>query len=106
MTDYGVVDFALKASGVKLRSSGEPVLYLNNPPGIDRDMRRRMLDGLQKLNSKTHQKFNDPETQTRISQYEMAFRMQAEVPELMDISKEPKHVKDLMDLTLRSLEVC
>ena len=84
-----------KHQGVKLRSSGEPVLYLNNPPGIDRDMRRGMLDGLQKLNSKTHQKFNDPETQTRISQYEMAFRMQAEVPELMDISKEPKHVKDL-----------
>ena len=84
-----------KHQGVKLRSSGEPVLYLDNPPGIDRDMRRDMLDGLQKLNSKTHEKFNDPETQTRISQYEMAFRMQAEVPELMDISNEPKHVKDL-----------
>ena len=84
-----------KHQGVKLRSSGEPVLYLNNPPGINREMRREMLTGLQELNSKTHKKFNDPETQARIAQYEMAFRMQAEVPDLMDISKEPKHVKDL-----------
>ncbi|MCH2026418.1 MAG: DUF1501 domain-containing protein, partial [Verrucomicrobiales bacterium] len=84
-----------KHQGVKLRSAGEPVLYLNNPPGIDREMRRDMLTGLQELNSKTHKKFNDPETQARIAQYEMAFRMQAEVPDLMDISKEPKHVKDL-----------
>ncbi len=81
--------------GVKLRSNGEPVLYLNNPPGIDREARRGMLDGLKDLNSETFKKFSDPETQSRIEQYEMAFRMQAEVPELMDISKEPKHVKDL-----------
>ena len=81
--------------GVKLRSVGEPVLYLDNPPGIDRKMRRSMLDGLNNINKKTFEKFNDPETQTRISQYEMAFRMQTEVPELMDISNEPKHVKDL-----------
>ena len=76
--------------GVKLRSNGEPVLYLNNPPGIDREARRGMLDGLKDLNSETFKKFSDPETQSRIEQYEMAFRMQAEVPELMDISKEPK----------------
>ncbi len=81
--------------GVKLRSAGEPVLYLNNPPGIDREMRRGMLDGLGQLNTATYEKFNDPETQSRIAQYEMAFRMQSEVPELMDISKEPQHVKDL-----------
>ncbi len=81
--------------GVKLRSNGEPVLYLNNPPGIDRDARRGLLDGLKDLNNETFRKFADPETQSRIEQYEMAFRMQAEVPELMDISKEPKHVKDL-----------
>ena len=81
--------------GVKLRSSGEPVLYLNNPPGIDRDARRGLLDGLKELNDGTFKKFADPETQSRIKQYEMAFRMQAEVPDLMDISKEPKHVKDL-----------
>ena len=81
--------------GVKLRSNGEPVLYLNNPPGIDREARRDLLDGLKELNNGTFQKFADPETQSRIEQYEMAFRMQAEVPDLMDISKEPQHVKDL-----------
>ena len=79
--------------GVKLRSNGEPVLYLNNPPGIDREARRDLLDGLKELNNGTFQKFADPETQSRIEQYEMAFRMQAEVPDLMDISKEPQHVK-------------
>jgi len=81
--------------GVKLRSAGEPVLYLNNPPGIGRDARRSMLDGLSELNHDNYQRYADPETQTRIAQYEMAFRMQNEVPELMDISKEPKSVTDL-----------
>lgn len=81
--------------GVKFRSAGEPVLYLNNPPGIDRNMRRGMLDKLAMLNGQSYDRFNDPETQTRISQYEMAFRMQAEVPSIMDISKESKAVKDL-----------
>lgn len=81
--------------GVKLRSSGEPVLYLNNPPGITRDSRRSMLDGLKLLNQVADDKFADPETQTRISQYEMAFRMQSEVPDLMGIEKEPQHVLDL-----------
>ena len=84
-----------KHQGVKLRSNGEPVLFLNNPAGVDREMRRKMLDGLGELNAGTFQKFNDPETQSRIAQYEMAFRMQAEVPDLMDIGKEPKSVKDL-----------
>lgn len=81
--------------GVKLRSSGEPVLYLNNPPGIDRDSRRSMLDGLNQLNQVALDKFADPETQARISQYEMAFRMQSEVPDLMGIDQEPQHVLDL-----------
>lgn len=81
--------------GVKLRSSGEPVLYLNNPPGIDRDARRNMLDGLSDLNQVAYDKFADPETQARISQYEMAFRMQSEVPDLMEIEQEPQHVLDL-----------
>ena len=81
--------------GVKFRSAGEPVLYLNNPPGIDRDTRRQMLDKLALLNEENHDRFNDPETQSRIAQYEMAFRMQAAVPDIMDISNEPKHVKDL-----------
>ncbi len=84
-----------KHQGVKLRSSGEPVLFLNNPPGISRDARRSMLDGLGQLNQQGYDKFADPEIQARISQYEMAFRMQSEVPDLMDISKEPKHVREM-----------
>jgi hypothetical protein len=81
--------------GVKLRSAGEPVLYLNNPPGIDRGARRGMLDGLAQLNHENYKRYADPETQTRIAQYEMAFRMQNEVPDLMDIGNEPKSVTDL-----------
>ena len=75
--------------GVKLRSSGDPVLYLNNPPGIDRGARREMLNGIDKLNQITEQSFGDPEINTRIAQYEMAYRMQASVPDLMDLSREP-----------------
>ena len=81
--------------GVKLRSAGEPVLYLNNPPGVNRDMRRSMLDGLRGLNQESFNTFSDPETQTRIAQYEMAYRMQMEVPDLMDLSKESKMTLDL-----------
>lgn len=92
---WGAGFLPAKHQGVKLRSSGEPVLYLNNPPGIDRDSRRSMLDGLNQLNQQGYDKFADPEIQARISQYEMAFRMQAEVPDLMDISKEPKSVREL-----------
>ncbi|MFM8578300.1 MAG: DUF1501 domain-containing protein [Planctomycetaceae bacterium] len=75
-------------SGVALRGSGDPVLYLQNPDGVSRDDRRRMLDGLQRLNTRGFERFHDPETQTRIAQYEMAFRMQASVPELVDLSGE------------------
>jgi uncharacterized protein (DUF1501 family) len=74
--------------GVKLRSTGDPVLYLSNPPGIDQTSRRRMLDGVEKLNQMAEQSFGDPEINTRIAQYEMAYRMQASVPDLMDLSKE------------------
>ncbi|MGY8673755.1 MAG: DUF1501 domain-containing protein, partial [Verrucomicrobiia bacterium] len=81
--------------GVKFRSAGEPVLYLNNPPGIDRSARRKMLDRLAQLNEQNYDRFNDPETQARISQYEMAYRMQMTVPDIMDISKESTHVKEL-----------
>jgi hypothetical protein len=84
-----------KHQGVKLRSAGEPVLYLQNPPGFDRDARRSQLDSLNELNQLNHDKFADPETQARISQYELAYRMQAEVPGLMDIEGEPDHVKEL-----------
>ncbi len=81
--------------GVKLRSSGDPVLYLNNPPGIDGSSRRRMLDSLAHLNNMTEESFGDPEINTRIAQYEMAYRMQASVPDLMDISKESQATFDM-----------
>lgn len=79
-----------KHSGVSLRSNGDPVLFLSNPPGVDRSQRLRMLDSLEKFNQRTLEQLGDPDTQTRIDQYEMAFRMQASVPELTDISGESK----------------
>ena len=78
--------------GVKFRNSGDPVLYLSDPKGMNRSMRRDMLDELAMLNRKDHQLVKDPEIDARISQYEMAFRMQTSVPELTDASKEPKHI--------------
>jgi hypothetical protein len=81
--------------GVKFRSAGDPVLYLNDPPGVDRDSRRRMLDSLAKLNRMRSEAYGDPEIETRIAQYEMAYRMQTSVPELMDLSKEPDHVFEM-----------
>jgi hypothetical protein len=81
--------------GVALRSTGDPVLYLSNPPGVDPLSRREMLDGLSELNRKRHDVTGDPEINARIAQYEMAFRMQTSVPELVDISQEPQHVLDL-----------
>ena len=74
--------------GVKFRSSGDSVLYLSDPPGIDRDLRRQMLDGLAQLNQRELAQSGDPEISTRISQYEMAFRMQSSVPDLTDMTKE------------------
>jgi uncharacterized protein (DUF1501 family) len=82
-------------SGVALRSSGDPVLYVSNPDGVPPQMRRRMLDGLGEMNQMTFDKFGDPETRTRMSQYEMAFRMQTSVPELTDLSKESESVYKL-----------
>ena len=84
-----------KYQGVKLRSEGDPVLYLSNPAGMDAAVRRGMLDDLAKLNQLKLEESGDPEIATRISQYEMAFRMQTSVPELADVSTEPKHVLDL-----------
>jgi uncharacterized protein (DUF1501 family) len=74
--------------GVQFRGTGDPVLYLSNPAGVDAAARRRMLDGLAKLNAKQYQAFGDPEINTRIAQYEMAYRMQTSVPDLTDLSKE------------------
>ena len=84
-----------KYQGVTFRSKGDPVLYLSNPKGLDATVRRRMLDSLAELNQETFKHIGDPETDARISQYEMAFRMQTSVPELADLSDEPQHVLDL-----------
>ncbi len=81
--------------GVALRANGDPILYLSDPDGIDRASRRAMLDTLQSLNQQRLQQDPDPEIATRIAQYEMAFRMQASVPDLVDVSGEPEHVLDL-----------
>ena len=81
--------------GVQLRGTADPVLYLSNPPGVDASTRRRMLDGMAKLNQKHFEAFADPEINTRIAQYEMAFRMQTSVPELTDLSKESEATLDL-----------
>ena len=78
--------------GVKFRGGGDPVLYLSNADGVSREVRRGMLDDLAKLNDLKLRDFGDPEIATRVSQYEMAYRMQASVPELTDLSKEPKAV--------------
>ncbi len=81
--------------GVQCRTTGDPILYVSNPKGMDRDVRRRSLDALRKLNEFELQQFGDPETLTRIEQYELAFRMQMAVPEAMDIAKEPPAMLEL-----------
>lgn len=81
--------------GVKFLSTGDPVLYLSNPPGVDQDTRRRFLDDLGALNGLKEEEFGDPETSTRIAQYEMAYRMQSSVPELTDLSDEPDSTFEL-----------
>jgi hypothetical protein len=85
---WGSGFLASKHSGVALRSQGDPVLFLSNPGGVNPEVRRRMLDSLQRLNKKTLAELGDPRTQARIDQYEMAFRMQSSVPELTDINSE------------------
>ena len=78
--------------GVQCRSKGDPVLYVSNPPGMDRSIRRKSLDALKELNEMQARELGNPETLTRIAQYELAYRMQASVPEVMDIAREPRHV--------------
>ena len=82
-------------NGVALRSAGDPVLYLSNPPGVDADLRRKQLDRLAWLNEQTHDRVGDPETLARIDQYEMAYRMQTSVPELVDLGQERESVLSL-----------
>jgi hypothetical protein len=84
-----------KYQGVRFRSSGDPVLYLSNPPGISPATRRRMLDGVDKLNQLLSEDYGDPEIETRVAQYELAYRMQTSVPELTDLSKEPNSVFEM-----------
>ena len=84
-----------KYQGVQFRSGKDPVLYLNNPEGINRNLRREMLNGLSDLNTARFETVGDPEIQSRISQYEMAFRMQSSVPDLMATDNEPDYVYDL-----------
>ena len=78
--------------GIQCRSKGDPVLYTSNPPGVDRSVRRQSLDTLQRLNELQAKEMGHPETLTRIAQYELAFRMQVSVPEVMDISREPDKI--------------
>jgi hypothetical protein len=81
--------------GVQFRGSGDPVLYLSNPRGLDQQLQRDSLDSLRRLNQMRLEATGDPEIATRINSFEMAFRMQTSAPELMDLSKEPKKVLDL-----------
>lgn len=78
--------------GVQCRSEGDPVLYLNDPHGMSRNTRRQTVDAINELNQQTYEDVRDPEILTRIAQYEMAFKMQISVPEVMDISKEPDYI--------------
>ena len=77
-------------AGVAFRSAGDPILYINNPPGVSEKVRRRMLDGLKTMNELNYQQVGDPETHTRIQQFELAFRMQSSVPQLTDLANEPE----------------
>ncbi len=81
--------------GVRFRTGSDPVLYLADPPGIDRSDRRNILDAVEKINRLRAEAFGDPEITTRITQYEMAYRMQTSVPSLMDLSDEPEHTFEL-----------
>ena len=92
---WGSGFFPSKHQGVALRSGGDPVLFLSNPPGVDATGRRRVLDALARLNAQQREVVGDPEIETRITQYEMAYRMQTSVPELTDISGESQHVLDM-----------
>jgi len=81
--------------GVQCRSEGDPVLFLKDPEGMDRDLRKASIDAINDVNRLTHEEFGDPEILSRISQYELAFRMQASVPEVMNIRNEPQYIHDM-----------
>ncbi len=85
--------------GVQCRSDGEPVLYLNDPEGMNRDQKGKIIEAINKINEESYQAFGDPETLTRIEQFELAYRMQASVPDAMDITKEPASMHALYGTT-------
>jgi hypothetical protein len=85
--------------GVEFRKQGDPVLYLSNPDGVDPEARRAVIDAVNDLNRLKHEQAGDPEIETRIANYELAYRMQTSVPELMDISKEPEYIHQLYGTT-------
>ncbi|MCC9602443.1 DUF1501 domain-containing protein [Stieleria sp. JC731] len=82
-------------AGVSFRSSGDPILYINNPPGVPDQLRKRSIEQLNEMNRLNLERYHDPDTATRIRQYEMAYRMQASVPELTDIASESQHTFEL-----------
>ena len=90
-------------AGVSFRSKGDPILFINNPPGVPTAVRRETIDGINQLNEINYQQVGDPETHTRISQYEMAFKMQASVPELTSLEKEPENTFKLYGEDARKL---
>jgi hypothetical protein len=81
--------------GVQCRSEGDPVLFINDPKGMDRDLRKASIDAINKVNAEEYKRYNDPETLSRISQYEMAFRMQITAPEVMNIAAEPAYIHEM-----------
>jgi Protein of unknown function (DUF1501) len=85
--------------GVQCRSEGDPVLFINDPKGMDRDIRKASIDAITKVNEESYKEYNDPEILSRISQYEMAYKMQVSVPEVMDISDEPAYIHELYGST-------
>jgi hypothetical protein len=85
--------------GVQCRSEGDPILYLSDPDGMDRDLKKKTIEAINNVNQQHYKEFNDPETLTRIAQYEMAFKMQVSVPEVMDINREPEYIHQLYGTT-------
>jgi hypothetical protein len=81
--------------GIQCRSHGDPVLFLKDPQGISRDLRRQSIDAINKINEQAHKEYNDPEILSRIAQYEMAYKMQISVPEVMTIDDEPDYIKEM-----------
>lgn len=94
-SNYGSGFLPTEYGGVPLRSAGDPVLYLTNPPGIDSQAQRHSLDAIRRLNELALDSLGDPQTSARIQSYEMAYRLQSSAPELMDLSSEPQHILDM-----------